>query len=216
VRTSDLPGMVPCEHQFLAVFSSRAYAASVMRLPIVGDRARAVIEASGFSENSHSGKHLLQVLEEYPRDELFQDNTDHLLQVALEVTKLRSRRRARIFLRPDTATAFISALVLLPRDRYNTTGRHRIESLLREVFEADEVTHTARVGESPLAQLHFLVRLASGKAIPQVSDERMQTLLIDAIRSWDEALVDAVHQHYGDEDSSLILERYAGAFPEAY
>src|SRR5690606_28739139 len=114
------------------MFTSVAYASSVLTLPIVAKKVRAVLDASGFAPNSHSGKDLLQVLEQYPRDELFQDSPEHLLAVAGEVSRLRERRRARIFLRRDEFGRFVSALVFLPRDRYNTTVRLRIEALLRE------------------------------------------------------------------------------------
>src|SRR5690606_14947822 len=137
----------------IGMFTSAAYAASVLTLPIVAPKVKAVLRASGFAPTSHSGKDLLQTLEQYPRDELFQDSAEHLAEVAGEVTRLRERRRTRIFLRTDEFGRFVSALVYLPRDRYNTTVRLRVEALLREAFDAERVEHTTRVDDSPLAQL---------------------------------------------------------------
>nr|WP_255572600.1 NAD-glutamate dehydrogenase [Leucobacter tenebrionis] len=216
VRTFDRDGNVTGERRFLGMFTSVAYASSVLTLPIVAKKVRAVLDASGFAPNSHSGKDLLQVLEQYPRDELFQDSPEHLLAVAGEVSRLRERRRARIFLRRDEFGRFVSALVFLPRDRYNTTVRLRIEALLREAFGADQMDHATRVGDSPLAQLHFVVRVPKGEAVPDVSEADLQAKLETAIRSWDQAFVDALHERNDETRAAELLSRYGNAFPESY
>ncbi|MFT4231219.1 MAG: NAD-glutamate dehydrogenase [Leucobacter sp.] len=216
VRTFDEAGNVTGERRFLGMFTSVAYASSVLTLPIVGAKVRAVLESSGFASNSHSGKDLLQVLEQYPRDELFQDDPAHLLAVAGEVSRLRERRRSRIFLRPDEFGRFVSALVFLPRDRYNTTVRLRVEALLRDAFGAEQVDHATRVGDSPLAQLHFVVRLPKGATIADVSEAELQSRLEAAIRSWDQGFVDALHETYDEVEAAKLLSRYGSAFPESY
>lgn len=216
VRTFDEQGNVTGERRFLGMFTSAAYAASVMTLPIVSTKVRAVLDASGYSPTSHSGKDLLQILEQYPRDELFQDTPEHLLEVASEVSRLRERRRARAFLRKDEFGRFVSALVFLPRDRYNTTVRLRIQDLLRSVFGAEHIDHATRVGDSPLAQLHFVVRVPRGTSVPDVDEAALQAQLEAAIRGWTEGLVDALHQSQGEEEAARLLSQYGEAFPESY
>ncbi|WP_402464193.1 NAD-glutamate dehydrogenase [Isoptericola aurantiacus] len=216
VRSFDDEGNVTGERRIVGMFTSAAYASSVLTLPIVAPKVRAVLRASGFAPTSHSGKDLQQVLEQYPRDELFQDTAEHLAEVAGEVTRLRARRRSRIFLRTDEFGRFVSALVYLPRDRYNTTVRLRIEALLRDAFDAERVEHTTRVDDSPLAQLHFVVRVPRDATIPDVDPAALQRRLEDAIRTWEAALVDELHHVHGEEGAAEILGRYGSAFPEAY
>ncbi len=216
IRTFDEAGNVTGERRFLGMFTSAAYASSVMTLPLVATKVRAVLEASGFPPASHSGKDLLQVLEQYPRDELFQDSAEHLFAVASQASQLYQRRRARLFFRKDEFGRFVSVLVFLPRDRYNTTVRLRIHALLQEVFGATQVDYTTRVGDSPLAQLHFMLRMPKGESIPDVDEPALQLRLEEVIRSWDQALVDAVHLAYDEEASATLLSRYGTAFPESY
>ncbi|GAA1979701.1 NAD-glutamate dehydrogenase [Microbacterium pumilum] len=215
-RTFDEVGNVTGERRFLGMFTSAAYAASVSTLPIASTKVAAVLEASGFPPLSHSGKDLVQILEQYPRDELFQDTPEHLLEVATEVGRLRDRRRARAFLRRDEFGRFVSALVFLPKDRYNTTVRLRIETLLRSVFAAESVDHATWVGDAPLAQLHFVVRVPRGSSLPDVDEAALQRDLTNAVRGWDEALVDALHHAHGEDEAARLLGRYGEAFPLAY
>ena len=87
---------------------------------------------------SHSGKDLLQILETYPRDELFQMTVDELLPIAASVMHLQERRQVRLFLRYDVYGRFASAMVYLPRDRYTTQVRLAMESILLEAFGGRE------------------------------------------------------------------------------
>ncbi|CAH0123288.1 NAD-glutamate dehydrogenase [Microbacterium sp. Bi121] len=215
-RMFDEAGEVIGERRFLGMFTSAAYAASVTTLPIAAAKVRAVLEASGFTPLSHTGKDLLQILEQYPRDELFQDSVDHLLEVASEVSRLNGRRRSRMFLRSDEFGRFVSALVYLPKDRYNTPVRLRIEALLRQLFEAEHVDHATRVTDSPLAQLHFVVRVPRGASLPDIDERELQRPLADAVRGWDEGLVDALHHAHGDDEAARLLADYGEAFPAVY
>ena len=125
-----------------------------------------LLERAGFTPDSHSGKDLVQVMENYPRDELLQTDPDDLVDIALSVMHLQERRKTKLFLRYDIYERFVSALIYLPRDRYNTTVRLKMEDILRRTFDAESVDYTTRVSESALARLHFVVRVPEGRADP--------------------------------------------------
>ena len=134
VKTFDADGHVSGERRFLGLFTSSSYTESVLRIPVLRRKVREVLDASGFATDSHSGKDLLEILETYPRDELFQISVDQLLPTALAVLHLQERRQTRLFLRKDVYGRFMSCLVYLPRDRYTTDVRLEMEQILREVF----------------------------------------------------------------------------------
>ena len=217
VRRFDDQGTVIGEHRFLGLFTQSAYAESTTRLPIVGAKVQKVLEESGFAPDSHSGKDLLSVLEAYPRDELFQAPVDQLARTAGDVVRLLERPTAKAYVRQDEFGRFVSALVYLPRDRYNTTNRKRVQALLEELYDGELADYATRVGDGPLAQLHFVIRLPHGTEVPQVDEEELQERLSAATRTWVEGLTDAVAEHVDDEGAAGdLVARYADAFPEAY
>src|SRR3546814_785267 len=134
-------------------------------IPLVRERFEHVMRESGLKPDSHSGKALKHILETLPRDELFQSSEDELLKLATGILGLQERVRSKLFLRRDRYGRFYSALVYLPRDRYNTDLRMRVEALLKRELHADHVDTNLQVGESPLAQLHMLVRPRAGEAV---------------------------------------------------
>ncbi len=159
VKSFDAAGNVNGERRFIGLFATTAYAGSVRDIPVVREKVAAVLSDAGFPPDSHSGKDLLGILETYPRDELFQIEIPDLAAIATGIQRLQERRRTRLFLRPDIYGRFMSALVYLPRDRYTTNVRLRIEQELRETFDAVSIDYEARMTESALARLFFRIRL---------------------------------------------------------
>ncbi|MER5996041.1 NAD-glutamate dehydrogenase [Streptomyces viridosporus] len=219
VKKFDADGNVVGERRFLGLFSSAAYTESVRRVPVIRRKVEEVLERAGFSPNSHDGRDLLQILETYPRDELFQTPVDELQAIVTSVLYLQERRRLRLYLRQDEYGRYYSALVYLPRDRYTTGVRLRIIDILKEELGGTSVDFTAWNTESVLSRLHFVVRVPQGTELPQLSDadkERIEARLVEAARSWADGFAEALNAEFGEERAAELLRRYAGAFTEGY
>ncbi|CAM5412093.1 NAD-specific glutamate dehydrogenase OS=Streptomyces glaucescens OX=1907 GN=gdhB PE=4 SV=1 [Streptomyces glaucescens] len=219
VKKFDADGNVIGERRFLGLFSSAAYTESVRRVPVIRRKVEAVLEGAGFSPNSHDGRDLLQILETYPRDELFQTPVDELRSIVTSVLYLQERRRLRLYLRQDEYGRYYSALVYLPRDRYTTGVRLRIIDILKEELGGISVDFTAWNTESILSRLHFVVRVPQGTELTQLSDadkERIEARLVAAARSWADGFAEALNAEFGEERAAELTRRYADAFPEGY
>ncbi|MYZ11697.1 NAD-glutamate dehydrogenase [Streptomyces sp. SID2999] len=219
VKKFDADGNVVGERRFLGLFSSAAYTESVRRVPVIRRKVAEVLERAGFSPNSHDGRDLLQILETYPRDELFQTPPAELQSIATSVLYLQERRRLRLYLRQDEYGRYYSALVYLPRDRYTTGVRLRIIDILKEELGGISVDFTAWNTESILSRLHFVVRVPQGTELPQLSDadkERIEARLVEATRSWSDGFAEALNAECGEERAAELLRRYSNAFTEGY
>jgi glutamate dehydrogenase len=219
VKKFDAEGNVVGERRFLGLFSSAAYTESVRRVPVVRRKVEEVLERAGFSPHSHDGRDLLQILETYPRDDLFQTPVDELQAIVTSVLYLQERRRLRLYLRQDEYGRYYSALVYLPRDRYTTGVRLRIIDILKEELGGVSVDFTAWNTESILSRLHFVVRVPPGTELPQLSDsdkERIEARLVEAARSWADGFAEALSAEFGEERAAELLRRYGNAFPEGY
>lgn len=219
VKKFDAEGNVVGERRFLGLFSSAAYTESVRRVPVIRRKVTEVLDGAGFSPNSHDGRDLLQILETYPRDELFQTPVDQLRSIATSVLYLQERRRLRLYLRQDEYGRYYSALVYLPRDRYTTGVRLRLIDILKEELGGTSVDFTAWNTESILSRLHFVIRVEPGATLPDLTDadvDRIEARLVEAARSWADGFAEALNAEAGEERAAELLRRYAHAFPEGY
>ncbi|MGW5675496.1 NAD-glutamate dehydrogenase [Streptomyces sp. NPDC003860] len=219
VKKFDEKGNVVGERRFLGLFSSAAYTESVRRVPVIRRKVAEVLERAGFSPNSHDGRDLLQIMETYPRDELFQTPVDQLRATVTSVLYLQERRRLRLYLRQDEYGRYYSALVYLPRDRYTTAVRLRLIEILKEELGGTSVDFTAWNTESILSRIHFVVRVPSGTELPHLADadtERIEARLVEAARSWEDGFAEALTAELGEERAAELLRQYGNAFPEGY
>jgi glutamate dehydrogenase len=212
IRLFDEAGRVTGERRFLGLFSSSAYSESVTRVPVLRQRAAAVLRHSGYSEQSHGGKAVMDVLDTYPRDELFQARTAELAATVERLAHLKERRQVRLFVRRDAYDRYLSCLVYLPRDRYTTTVRQRMEDILLRRLGGASVDYTARVSESVLARLHFVVRMPVGEAMGEVDVRTLERELTLATRTWTDEFADLM----AGADDPERLATLVGGLPEGY
>ncbi|GGM19266.1 NAD-glutamate dehydrogenase [Dactylosporangium sucinum] len=216
-KTFDADGNVVGEKRFLGLFSSAAYRTSVRDLPVVKRKVAEVVERSGLSPRSHSGKDLMDTLETYPRDELFQITTDQLYQAVMSVLRLAGRRQLRLFVRRDAYGRFISCLVYLPRDRFTTANRLRIQQILLAELNGIGVDYTTRVSESKFARVHFIVRTEPGNPPGDINVDRLTERLSEATRLWDDDFHMVLERKLDDEHQAKQLhQRYVQALQETY
>ena len=168
---STRDGAVVGEHRLLGLFSTTAYSESVMRVPVLRQKAEAVIEGSGYDPASHGGKAIVDTLETYPRDELFQTPLPELAETVERIAHLKERRQVRIFVRADPYGRFVSCLVYLPRDRYTGTVRRKMEQVLLDRLGGASIDDSARVTDAVLARLHVVVRMPAGQSARRRSSE---------------------------------------------
>nr|WP_026359973.1 NAD-glutamate dehydrogenase [Amycolatopsis nigrescens] len=229
VKTFDERGNVTGEHRFLGMFTTKALYEDVLDIPVISGRVREVIHRAGFPMESYSGQRMLEVLQNWPRADLFSADTDSLYATTTGVITLSDRRRLRLFLRRDTYGRFYSCLVFLPRDRYTTKSRLAMQEVLLEELEGTHLEYGTRVGETLLAQVYFVVHTDPASRV-EPDTLRIQERLNTAMRSWDDLMVEAILAErreragesgvavgvQGEESAAEQGQRYAGVFPEAY
>ncbi|WP_290593620.1 NAD-glutamate dehydrogenase domain-containing protein [Arenimonas sp. SCN 70-307] len=211
----DAEGRAVRERRFLGLYTSSAYNRRPWEIPLVRQRHEFVMAASGLAPTSHSGKALRHILETLPREELFQSSAEELQRTAMGILGLQERARTRLFLRRDRYGRFFSALVYIPRDRFNTGIRHRIEALLMDALQGERLDHAVQIGESPLAQLHLVIRPKQGGGV-EVDQAALEAELARIVRDWHDELREILVREHGEEAGLRLAQRYGRGLPAGY
>ncbi len=209
VKSFDTSGNVTGEFVILGLFTMQAYSLPAVETPLVRERIALVRRQLGYQPGSHSDKTLTGIIEDYPRTELLHTSAEKLADIFAGIMGLEERRTTRLFLRPDDLGRFISAVVFLPRDRYNTDVRQRIEQVFSEELDLESWDFEVRLSTSSLARLFFRLRLKD-QQIPELDAARIEKRLQVAVRSWSEATTVAL------ESSGPDADLWAEAMPATY
>ena len=215
VKCFDKQGRVTGERLFVGLYTAAAYASSPLSIPLLDNKIQQVIDQAGFPPDSYDGKNLRHIIETYPRDELFQITGEELYRIALGVLHLQERQRVAFFPRRDPFERFVSCLVYVPRDHYDTAMRLKLNAVLADAYQGTVTYSQAYVTESVLARVHIVVATRPGH-IPAVDPEAVEARLAEAARSWEDRLREALVASRGEAEGLALTRRYLRAFPASY
>jgi glutamate dehydrogenase len=215
VKRFDAQGRIVGLHTFVGLFTHTAYALSPESIPLLRQKVAHIVERAGFRPNSHDGKALLAILENYPRDELLQADEDLLYNTALGILRLQERQRVAVFLRKDEFERFVSLLVFIPRDRYDTRLRLKIQEVLEESLAGKMSAWYTQVAASPLARLQFIIKTTPGQ-VPAIDPLALEEHLADIARSWVDRLREVLVDTRGEDLGLALFRRWSRRFPLAY
>ncbi len=142
-----------------------AYHGSPRAIPLLRGKVADVMRLAAFPPDSHDAKALLEIIESYPRDSLFQMTSQDLFTIATGILRLGERQRVRLFVRPDQLARFVECLVCIPRDRFNTENRERVgqdpaRRVRRQPSRLDPPAVRVVAGSRPLHRAHAARRAA--------------------------------------------------------
>jgi glutamate dehydrogenase len=216
VKRLSAAGEVTGEYRILGLYTHAAMTERVKDVPVLRRKLTEVLELSGLSADSHDGKDLAEVLDFYPREELFMTSAADLAAIAGGVHLARERRQTRVFLRRDSYGRYVSCLIYLPRDRYTTQVRLRARDVLQRAFGGLPLDYSVLVGESPVARLHLVVRAERGSQLPAADSAELEREITAAVRSWDDDLAAEAAAALGPQRGRELLNQLGDAIPATY
>lgn len=215
IKRFDKNGKVVGERRIIGLYTSLAYNANPRQIPFLRRKVALVMESSHLNPEAHTGKILLNILETLPRDDLFQAPPEELLSIAMGIYHMQERRRIQLFARKDIYGRFISCLVYMPKERYDTALGKMMTEITRDYFNAEKVTLSTRFSDSALVQLHLIARIDPAMSV-NTHYEELEKKLIEACRLWTDDLRQLLLETYGEVQGTLYANRYEKAFSIGY
>lgn len=215
IKRFDEQGEIVGLTLFIGLYTSEAYNSKLSDIPFIRRKAETILQKSGLTHNSHALKTLLNILETFPRDDIFQGNVDQLCEIMVGILHLQDRRRIRLFVLPDVYYRYLSCLVYVPRDNLNTDLIYQMQSILMEAFDGIKVSFTTYFPESVLARVHFVVRIDPKKKL-SYDLKQIEDKLVEVGASWQDCLQEEIIAHFGEELGCALIAKYRRAFPAGY
>ena len=215
VKVLDDSGKVVGMHMLVGLFTADVYTNSPNFVPILRNKLERIRARVGFTKHSHDDKVLQNVMENLPRDELFETSDSQLMETAIGILHLQQRPRTAVFMRPDQFERFASILVYVPRDRFDTALRLAIGDILVKAFDGRLSSYYTQVTDSPLARIHYIIATKPGR-VPKVDAKEIEARIVKVARAWTDDLRGALVVAKGEREGARLFELFAHAFPTSY
>ncbi|MFT6261485.1 MAG: glutamate dehydrogenase [Bermanella sp.] len=215
VKHINKNGDVVGGRRFMGLFTSKVYIESPFNIPLIRHKLKRVLQLSELDAHSHNGKQLNHILEIFPRDELFHTDFDQLASTAIGILNIQERRRTQIFIRKDKLNKFLSCIVYMPRDLYNTELRQKIQTILTDAFSPKDTEFTTHFSESILSRTLFYLKLDPNNP-PEYNLARIEKDIQSVARSWQDDLMEALVEGVGEEKGNRYFQQYKNSFGASY
>lgn len=215
IKKYDNAGEVIGEYAFIGLFTSVVYAQSVMDVPFIKAKAKRILDQSQFRPQTHDYKALVDILEKYPRDEMFQSRTDHIFETSLHILELKERQRVAVFYRCDDFQRFVTFMVYVPRDHFGTSLRLKIQHYLEKVTDGKCQNFLTTLGDSSLARVIYIFKTDKANDL-DLDVRKIETDIKIMTRSWIDSLRYDLIRVFGQERGAELGKKYKKAFPKAY
>lgn len=218
VKQYNRAGKVIGEHRFVGLYTSSAYHSHPRYIPFLRRKVAQIVKRSGFDMKGHDGKAVVSILENYPRDELFQISEEQLYRTVIAIMKIQERQRIRLFVRKDLFGRFFFCMVYVPRDLFTTALRMKMQNILMREFHGIECTYSPNFLESVLCRIDFTIRVDPNgfEDADHVSLKRLESKLVMAARDWRDELRDSLIASKGEHEGATLYNKYSRAFPASY
>ena len=216
VRRYGSDGKPSGEVRFVGLFTAEAYETPASEVPLIRHRVARIMRRAAKAPGSHNEKRLRNILETWPRDELFQTSEDTLLSMALGVLHLIDRPRVRLFARMDPFDRFASVLVYIPRERFDTEVCERAGAILADAYDGKVLEYYPEISDAPLARAQFIIEVTPGDH-PEPDLAWVESRIADTALTWEDRF-EAVVRAGGAPAGGVraLLAKYGRAFPAGY
>jgi len=214
VKKYDAQGRVNGEVRFLGLFTAEAYDETARSIPLIRRRIAAILEASGATPGGHTEKALTNLLETWPRDELFQTSSKILHPIIVGALHLIGRPRTRLFVQQDQFDRFVTAIVYVPREAYDTAMRQRITQELVTAYNGHVTRFRPYFDSETLVRVHFEIWLGQGHPLPDLA--ALEKRIVQITRTWEQGFRSALVQSDLERAHQENARSFIGAFNAAY
>ncbi|HEX7022274.1 MAG TPA: NAD-glutamate dehydrogenase domain-containing protein, partial [Trueperaceae bacterium] len=215
VKRLSESGEVEGEQRFVGLFTSKALSTPVEEIPILRRKLRQVLAFDKALPGSHDFKQIVSIFNSIPREELFWSDAARLHQDIRTIMGLAQERGVRLTVRPDPLGRGLAVMVIMPRERFHTDVRRRIQRFLYERLAATHVDYHLAMGEDE-AQVRFHFFFTTGEGLEDLNLSELEREVAELTRGWEDHLFDKLVGAKGEMAGRRLAARYAGAFDERY
>jgi len=217
VKNFSIKGEILGETRFIGLYTSMVYHNSCRYIPFLRRKVESVLFKSGFSQNGHDAKALINVLEKFPKDELFQINETELYQISIEILQIQERKKIKLFVRNDSYNRYYYCIIYFPKEKYNTNIRKKIQNILLNSFKGISSNYIPIFLESVLCRIDFIIKVdpnISNNIIYNIKDIELK--IIEATYSWKDKFKKNLLKNRKKIKSLKLYKKYKDAFPLGY
>ncbi len=201
------------EHCFLGFYTQKSVDENTFMIPSLRQRIERAQEQLKIPHDSHNYRKTVQVINSFPKIELFLMEEDELRRMLRSFTQMHRQAGVKVVIAPTTAEHGLTLLLIMPNEYYLPEHLERLEHYLRRYFKAQSVD--ARLIHAAADYLTLNVSMQLKQKQVQVDLLKLEQGLTRLTMPWKLRFRALLEKNFA-ADSFATWELYLKAFDKEY
>ncbi len=202
---------------FMGLVTSKAISQNALSVPLIRRKLNTILNRESLAPNSHDYKEIVSIVDSLSKSELFFFDVDTLHREVSMIMSIQRRSEIRASFHVGPLKRFMTLLVAMPRERFSSTVRTKIQNYVEKLMSVPEGASEYRLAvlDDSLIIIHFLIPNTSQTEVtldPLELEEKIRELTL----TWDDQLFTIIASTSGNAAASQLLEFYSRVLPEQY
>ncbi|MCB0353383.1 MAG: NAD-glutamate dehydrogenase [Bdellovibrionales bacterium] len=210
-------GKVVVVHQIVGLLTSKAIAQESSSVPLIRTRLQYLLKNELAIEHSHDYKSIVNIVNSMPKEESLRLDNESLLSIVQTILEIHNKNETRVSIRLDRAERGATVMIVLPRDRFNSTVRNKVQAYVEKMLGAAPGTseYHLDLSNQPHARFYFHIPVAEG-GLESLDIAVLKREIAELTRSWKDNLEERIVRSPLFTNPTDLWLRYADAFPQGY
>ena len=201
---------------FIGLFTSGLQYQSIMSIPVIRKKIKAVIEKKQLEHiTGHTKNEIFSLFESFPREELFQVDVNELYKSAENIYN-SDRDQVRLLVHQGVSKYFINCIVVIPTARLERSLSNIVQEILCNAFTAEIDRDQMLLNDYKVARYHVLLKSSKEINIHNIDIAKIEKKLDSVSQIWDDLLKQCLIDRYGEYEGSVLSRMYEKVFPVSY
>ena len=201
------------EHCFFGFYSQKSVDEICSSVPALRKRIENALEVLKIPHDSHNYRKTIQIINSFPKIELFLMGEDELRRMLRSFTQMHRQAEVKVVITPSVSENGLTLLLIMPNEYYLPEHIERMETYVRRSFSALRVESRLIHLASDYLSLHMNLLLKEKEVV--IDLVRLEQGLTRVAMPWKLKFRQLVDKNFGAAAFS-IWERYISSFHRDY
>ncbi len=201
------------EHCFLGFYTQKSVEEISSAVPALRKRIEGALEQLHIPHDSHNYRKTIQIINSFPKIELFLMGSDELRRMLRSFTQMHRQAEVKVVIAPSASENGLTLLLIMPNEYYLPEHIERMEGYVRRFFNAVRVESRLIHLASDYLSMHVNLLLQEKQVV--VDLVRLEQGLTRLAMPWKLKFRQLLDKNFGAQAFSL-WERYIPSFHKDY
>lgn len=200
----------------VGIFSKDGRKLSPFNISLIKKKLSEIINYFSFVSGSHDHKWLIDILESFPKTEIFSLDKDTLINVLKTIFSVQGKNQVVFYTKELRPLKNFYLFMIFPQEKFSVEVLEDIKNIFQQELRATSLDTSIRSDEHGYVFVHFHFYLKDENILNSVDFGKIKQLISDLMKDFEDELYEVLKLRYSGYKSDELFHKFAKSFSNTY